>query len=76
MTEETQLAHYTCTRCSVGPIDVAVPARINGTGIMDWLLKVAYPVAMADHLERSPKCENRFLDIGLRPPDYQPEIVQ
>lgn len=74
--EQTVLAHYSCTRCKLQGVDIHAPARINGMGIMDWMVKVVYPVAMEDHLKRSPQCEERFLDIGLRPPDYQPEIVQ
>ena len=77
MTEEkTVLAHYTCTKCNVGPIDIAVPERINGTNVPTWLIRVIFPLCMEDHKKRSPQCDHQFLDVGLRPPDYQPEIVQ
>lgn len=72
----TQLAHYTCKRCKLDQIDIEVEDRINGTNVPTWLLQVIYPAAMEDHKARSPDCEERFLDIGLRPPDYKLVVIE
>lgn len=70
-------AHYTCKRCKLNEIDIIVPDRAEDMNVPTWLIRTIYPVAMDDHKKRRPDCEERFLDIGLRPPDYEPpEIVQ
>lgn len=72
----TVTAHYSCTKCGLDGLDIAVPAKTEEQGHMEWAVKVIYPIAMKDHAARNPQCDQRFLEIGVRPPDYQPKWVQ
>ena len=73
--DETVIAHYSCKRCKLFEIDIEVPERTDDVNVPTWLIRTIYPLAMEDHKKRSAECEERFLDIGLRPPDYQPQIL-
>lgn len=68
-------AHYSCKRCKIDAIDIEVPERDPEQNVPTWLIRTIYPLAMEDHKKRSADCEERFLDIGLRPSGYKPPEI-
>jgi hypothetical protein len=68
----TIAVRYTCIKCGLDRVTVAVPARCEGQATGDWMRELAAALA-ADHKRRKPTCRGtKLAEVVIPVDEYNP----
>ncbi len=67
---------YSCKECSIVDRKVQVPAREGAeVDVVEWMNEVVMPCLQLDHIELSPRCRARSLQMVKIPHPPEAEFV-